>query len=84
MPTPNISYKITGRTLDSAGAPLGNCVVHLFRTSDDLEMDQTNSDSASFYSFSKNISPTLPYYAVAYKAGSPDVAGTTRNDLVGT
>lgn len=83
VPAPK-TFSITGTTRDSAGVALGNCVVHLFRTSDDLEMDQVNSDSAGLYTFSSNISPTLPYYAVAYKAGSPDVAGTTRNDLVGT
>lgn len=78
------TYNITGVTRDSAGAILGNCVVHLFRTTDDVEIDQVNSDASGNYIFSLGVSPQNQQYAVAYKAGSPDVAGTTVNTLTGS
>lgn len=76
-----ISARITGTTLDSAGSPLGSCVVDMFRTSDDIKVDSTTSDGSGVFSFI----PLQygPFYLVAYKPGSPDVAGTTVNTLVG-
>jgi hypothetical protein len=72
---------ITGVTRDSTGAVLGSCTVHLFRTSDDVKVDTTTSDASGNYSFVR-IADATTYYCVAYKAGSPDVAGTTVNTLV--
>ena len=75
------SLYISGITKDSTGAPLGGCAVKLFRSTDDIMILSTVSDATGNYSF-----PVLvggPFYVVAYKAGSPDVAGATRNDLVG-
>ena len=80
---PAVYLRIFGITKDSSGVPLGNCVVHLFRTSDDLEMDQGVSDGVGNYEF-RGVSPAATYYVVAYKVGSPDVAGTTVNTLIGT
>jgi hypothetical protein len=82
-PTQRIQVAISGYTRDRAGAILPNCEVHLYRTLDDLEMDETTSDAAGYYEFRSAI-PVETYYVVAYKAGSPDVAGTTLNTLVGT
>ena len=79
-----LTYKITGITRDSAGAVLGNCVVHLFRTSDDVEVDQVNSDASGNFTFTTGVSPANTQYIVAYKAGSPDVSGTTLNTLTGS
>lgn len=76
-----ISARITGITKDSAGSALGSCVVDLFRTSDDVRVDSTTSDGSGNFSFIPLAYG--PYYIVAYKAGSPDVAGTTVNTLVG-
>jgi len=81
-PTQRIQVAISGYTRDSAGAILPTCVVRLFRTLDDLEIDQTTSDGAGYYEFRTAI-PVETYYVVAYKAGSPDVAGTTVNTLIG-
>jgi hypothetical protein len=72
--------KLTGQTLDSTGAALGSCVVEGFVTATDVSVGKTTSDTGGYYEL-----PT-PYagahYIVAYKAGSPDVAGTTANNLV--
>jgi hypothetical protein len=75
--------RITGVTKDSAGAVLGGCSVHLFRTADDVEVDQVVSDAGDgTYSVGTPTDDT--HYAVAYKAGSPDVAGTTVDTLTGS
>jgi hypothetical protein len=74
-------FSITGITKDSAGAALGNCVIKLFRTSDDLESYSTVSDASGNYILP--VDNLTQWYAVAYKAGSPDVAGTTVNTLIG-
>lgn len=73
---------ISGTTKDSAGAALGNCDVVLFRTQDDSKASETQSDASGNYRM--DASTALQHYAVAYKAGSPDVAGTTVNTLTGT
>lgn len=73
---------ISGQTINSVGAPLDGCEVHLFETDTDIEVDQTTSDINGNYSFP--ITPANAYkhyYCVAYKAGSPDVSGTTVNTL---
>jgi hypothetical protein len=56
--------------------------VELFDTARDVMMQRTTSDVNGAYEFS--VSPQLTFYLVAYKAGSPDVAGTTVNTLTGT
>ena len=75
------TFQITGVTRDSAGAVLGSCVVHLFRTTDDVELDQVNSDASGNFSFVSGLSSEQSHYIVAYKAGSPDVSGTSLNTL---
>lgn len=76
---PAVVLTIEGYTKDSTCAALGGCVVKLFLTSDDSLVGSTTSDGSGFYQFSNPGSG--PFYAVAYKAGSPDVAGTTVNTL---
>ena len=73
--------RIYGVTKDSAGAVLGNCVVDLFRTATDVLVESTVSDGSGNYSF-LTATPAAQHYVVAYKAGAPDVAGTTVNTLV--
>jgi hypothetical protein len=75
------SIYVRGITKDSTGTPLGACPVHLFRTSDDVEVDQSVSDGSGNYSLVCAGSGT--FYVVAYKPGAPDVAGTTVNTLIG-
>ena len=73
---------IRGVTKDSTGAALGNCTVHLFRSADDSKSAEGVSDASGNYRL--DASDRLTHYAVAYKAGSPDVAGTTVNTLTGS
>ena len=61
---------------------MGNCVIKLYRTRDDVEAYSTVSDASGNYILP--VDNLTQWYAVAYKAGSPDVAGTTVNTLVGT
>lgn len=74
-------WLITGVTRDSAGATLGNCTVHLFNTINDIEIAEMVSDATGNYSFTIDGNGQQRY-AVAYLAGSPDVAGTTVNTLI--
>lgn len=73
-------YIITGITRDSTGAVLGSCVVDMFDTATDTIRGTTISDANGNYLVDGQIDTT--YYLVAYKAGAPDVAGTTVNTLV--
>jgi hypothetical protein len=75
--------RITGITKDSAGAVLGGCTVRLFRTADDVEVDQAVSDAGDG-TYSVGVPTDDTYYCVAYLPGSPDVAGTTVNTLTGS
>jgi hypothetical protein len=83
LPLPATKLLIFGVTKDSAGAVLASCTVSLYRTLDDMLFEKVISDGSGNYAFSA-IGLSEQYYVVAYKAGSPDVAGTTVNTLVGT
>jgi ABC-type multidrug transport system permease subunit len=74
---------LDGYTKNVAREALGNCVVKLYQTADDVVVAQTTSHPTSgFYEFTDPV--TGPFYAVAYLPGSPDVAGTTVNTLMPT
>lgn len=72
--------KIIGQTLDSSGAALGSCVVEGFVTTTDVSVGKVTSDTAGYYELP--TSQLGNHYLVAYKPGSPDVSGTTANNLV--
>lgn len=74
--------RIVGVTKDSTGAPLAGCTVDLFRTIDNVMIDSVVSDASGNYVFT-SAGTQFSYYIVAYKAGAPDVAGTTVNTLLG-
>lgn len=71
--------KIIGYTLDSTGAALGNCIVQGFVTATEVFVAQVTSDAAGYYELPTPY--TGAHYIVAYKSGSPDVAGTSVNTL---
>lgn len=83
MPPPAVFYTISGQTKDSTSTPIGNCTVELYETARDLLIEKTTSNGDGYYYF-KGPASTITHYVVAYKAGSPDVAGTTVNTLTGT
>lgn len=78
-------FALTGVTKDSTGAALGSCRVIAFesdRISSDLveaSIRETISDGSGNYSIPAR---RIAYQLTAYKPGSPDVAGITRNDVV--
>ena len=82
------NFAITGVTRDQYGSPLANCTCKLYRTCDDSVVQNFNgwgeqvvvSDAGGNFSFIVGNNAG-PFYVVAYKAGSPDVAGTTINTL---
>lgn len=83
LPSPPVQYVISGITKDSAGAVLGGCTVTLYQTGMDAALQTKTSDAADG-SYTFNVTETIgrTFYIVAYKAGAPDVAGTTVNTLV--
>ena len=76
-------WALSGQTVDGTGSALGNCQVHLFYTSSDVEAAMVQSDASGNFTFL--IGPNAgPFYCVAYLPGSPDKAGTTVNTLLPT
>jgi hypothetical protein len=75
------TFFISGVTKDSTGAVLAGCTVDLFNATTDVRLQMMVSDANGLYSF--QVQPGVTYYVVAYKAGAPDLAGTTVNTLQG-
>lgn len=81
IPPPASYLRITGVTRDASGVALGNCVMQVFRSVDDVLVIESASDASGNYDV--RVPSLEQHYIVAYKAGSPDVAGTTVNTLQG-
>ena len=76
---------LKGVTRDSAGAVLGSAIVQGLVTATDVFLGQvTSHPTDGTYTLGMQVDKATPLYAVAYKAGSPDVAGTTVNTLLAT
>jgi hypothetical protein len=67
-------------TRDGTGAALGGVTVQAFKTTTDEFRSEVVSDGAGVFT----VYPGLdgPFYLTAYKAGAPDICGTTVNTLV--
>jgi len=74
------AFSLSGVTRDSTGSALGSCVVKCFEAATDIEVGITTSDGSGNFSFSLGNNAGF-FYLVAYKPGSPDVAGTSVNTL---
>ena len=74
------NWQIIGVTRDSAGLILPFCIVDLFVAGSDQLRAAVTSDALGQFTFANP--GTGPFYLVAYKQGSPDVAGTTVNTLM--
>ena len=74
--------RIIGVSRDATGAALGNCTVNVFRTADNVLVASTTSDASGNWTAYPNQQG--PYYFVEYKAGSPDVFGTSPNTNTAT
>lgn len=75
---------IKGTCVDASDVAIANATVQAFRSSDDAfaGYEATSRDDGS-YDLATNF-PGVNHYVVAYKAGSPDIGGTTVNTLVPT
>ena len=85
---PERNLFITGVTKDSTGAALGNVALLLFdKAEPDVSLGPFYSDAAGNYSIPIPVgfsqAQVTTWKIDAYKAGAPDVAGTTANTLVG-
>jgi hypothetical protein len=82
----SVLWVLSGVTKDSAGSPLGACRVIAFETGrmgvDGVEatVGETISDGSGNYSIPAGLN--THHQLTAYKPGSPDVAGITRNDVL--
>lgn len=83
----NSRLGITGITYDKFGTPVGGVTCKLFRTTGDLykdvKIDETTSNSVGGYVLSTPFFPDQ-HYIVFYKAGSPDIYGSSPNTLIGS
>jgi len=70
---------IIGFTRDEYGSPLPLATVKMFRTSDDSLQDTFVSDDNGLYTVTTPFADD--HYLVVYKAGPPDICGTTINTL---
>lgn len=75
---------LRGTCKDSGGTPVANAIVQAFRTSDDAYAGAVQGNNDGTYLLGVEQSKATAHYLVAYKAGSPDIAGTTVNTLLPT
>ena len=80
----SISRFIRGSCVDSGGTAVANAIVQGFRTSDDAYVGQDVTRLDGTYTLATDTAAGTQHYLVAYKPGSPDVAGTTVNTLTPT
>lgn len=70
----SLVMRLSGITRDNVGAPLGNCIVEVFRIVEGVRAAVTTSDGAGAWSVYLMVGP---YFVIGYLAGSPNRAGVT-------
>jgi hypothetical protein len=75
---------LRGTCKDSVGTPVANAIVQAFVTATDAFVGEVQGNNDGTYMLGVEQAKTTPHYLVAYKAGSPDIAGTTVNTLLPT
>lgn len=80
----SLSRFIRGTCVDTSEVAVANATVQVFRTSDDFYLGQDVSRDDGTYIAPADAPLGTQCYLVAYKAGSPDIAGTTVNTLTPT
>ena len=73
--------KYIGVTKDSTGTALASATVTALLTSTDQTVGPDVVSDAGGYFEAVSPFPGVDHYLVAYKPGSPDVAGTTKNNI---
>lgn len=75
---------LRGSCVDASDVAIANAIVQAFVTSTDLFAGEVQGNNDGTYVLGVEQSKLTPHYLVAYKAGSPDIAGTTVNTLLPT
>jgi hypothetical protein len=75
---------IKGTCVDSVDAPVANAIVQGFVTSTDAYVGEVTANNDGTYTLGTETIAGVQHYLVAYKTGSPDIAGTTVNTLTST
>lgn len=75
------AVKYVGVTQDSAGSTLAGATLTPFLTSNDAVAGPDVVSDAGGYFEACSIYPGVDHYVVAYKPGSPDVAGVSKNNV---
>lgn len=74
------AFGIAVETRDSSGTLVGDCEVDLFHSASDALVARAVSDGGGLVTIIIGNNSDY-YYVRAYKAGAPDLAGTTVNTL---
>lgn len=77
-----LSHVLTGVTMTGAGVPLGGVTIQVFRTEDETLVGETVSDGSGNFTCFLIMTAGGPFFLNGYLPGSPDLAGTTRNNIV--
>ena len=80
----SVNKFIRGNCVDASDVPVANAIVQGFRTSDDAFVGQVQANNDGTYTLATDNPAGVAHYLVAYKPGSPDIAGTTVNTLTPT
>jgi hypothetical protein len=75
---------LLGTCVDASDVAVANAIVQAFRTSDDLYLGEVQANTDGTYGVGIQVAAGTPCYLVAYKPGTPDIAGTTVNTLTPT
>ena len=75
---------IKGTCVDASDVPVGSAIVQGFVTSTDAYVGAVEAHADGTYTLGTDTLPGVAHYLVAYKPGSPDIAGTTVNTLTST
>lgn len=73
-----------GTCLDSLSVVVANATVQAFVTATDAFAGEVQGNTDGTYTLGVEQASSTPHYLVAYKVGSPDIAGTTVNTLTPT
>jgi hypothetical protein len=81
----NASLKfIRGQIKDAGGTGVSGAVVDLYVTATKTLERSTTADVLGYYEAGTQWASPITHYIVAYRAGSPDISGTSVNTLTAT
>lgn len=75
---------LKGTCVDGSDVAVANAIVQAFVTSTDVFAGEVQANTDGTYTLGVEQSKATAHYLVAYKAGSPDIFGTTANTLLPT